>query len=97
MTWRLGEARVAGLGDVAAEVRHGESCRDRERRPRRVKSYLKCGRAFRIETVINDAGDLGVARRLEHLEEILVKARDVNIGWSMLSVSVRAVSLRASL
>jgi Mn-dependent DtxR family transcriptional regulator len=44
----------------------------------RVKSYLKCGRAFRIETVINDTGDLGVARRLEHLEEISVKARDVN-------------------
>jgi hypothetical protein len=22
-----------------------------------VKSYLKCGRAFRIETVINDTGD----------------------------------------
>jgi hypothetical protein len=35
----------------------------------RVKSYLKCGRAFRIETVVNDTGDLGVARRLEHLEE----------------------------
>ena len=30
----------------------------------RVKSYLKCGRAFRIETVVNDTGDLGVARRL---------------------------------
>jgi len=44
----------------------------------RVKSYLKCGRAFRIETVINDTGDLGVARRLEHLPEIFVKARDVN-------------------
>jgi len=44
----------------------------------RVKSYLKCGRAFRIETVINDTGDLGVARRLEHLEEISGKARDVN-------------------
>jgi hypothetical protein len=44
----------------------------------RVKSYLKCGRAFRIETVVNDTGDLGVARRLEHLPEILSKARDVN-------------------
>ena len=36
----------------------------------RVKSYLKCGRAFRIETVVNDTGDLGVARGLEHLAEI---------------------------
>ena len=44
----------------------------------RVKSYLKCGRAFRIETVVNDTGDLGVARRLEHLPEIWSKARDVN-------------------
>ncbi|MGH3802146.1 MAG: hypothetical protein ACRDTD_18825 [Pseudonocardiaceae bacterium] len=44
----------------------------------RVKSYLKCGRAFRIETVVNDTGDLGVARRIEHLPEIWSKARDVN-------------------
>ncbi|MCA1703235.1 MAG: hypothetical protein LC808_08150, partial [Actinobacteria bacterium] len=44
----------------------------------RVKSYLKCGRALRIETVVNDTGDLGVARRIEHLPEILSKARDVN-------------------
>jgi hypothetical protein len=44
----------------------------------RVKSYLKCGKAFRIETVVNDTGDLGVARRVEHLEEISRKARDVN-------------------
>jgi len=43
-----------------------------------VKSYLKCGRAFRIETVVNDTADLGVARRIEHLPEILSKARDVN-------------------
>jgi hypothetical protein len=47
-------------------------------RPSRVKSYLKCGKALRIETVINDTSDLGVARRQEHLEEISVKARDVN-------------------
>jgi hypothetical protein len=44
----------------------------------RVKSYLKAGRAFRIETVVNDPADLGVARRLEHLDELTVKARDVN-------------------
>ncbi|MCA1671534.1 MAG: hypothetical protein LC799_04815 [Actinobacteria bacterium] len=44
----------------------------------RVKSYLKCGRAFRIETVINDTGDLGLRRGLEHLEELSVQARDVN-------------------
>ena len=44
----------------------------------RVKSYLKGGRAFRIETVINDTGDLGLLRGLTHLEELSVKARDVN-------------------
>ncbi|MGH8963743.1 MAG: hypothetical protein ACRDXB_00165 [Actinomycetes bacterium] len=44
----------------------------------RVKSYLKCGKAFRIETVVNDPGDLGLLRGLEHLEELSVKARDVN-------------------
>jgi len=44
----------------------------------RVKSYLKCGQAFRIETVVNDTSDLGVPRRLEHLEELSVKGRDVN-------------------
>jgi hypothetical protein len=44
----------------------------------RVKSYLKGGRAFRIETVINDTGDLGLLRGLEHLEELSVKARAVN-------------------
>lgn len=44
----------------------------------RVKSYLKCGRAFRIETVINDTGDLGLLRGLTHVEELSAKARDVN-------------------
>ncbi|MGE5792128.1 MAG: hypothetical protein ACM36B_05525, partial [Bacteroidota bacterium] len=44
----------------------------------RVKSYLKQGRAFRIETVVNDPGDLGIARRLEHLDELFARARDVN-------------------
>ncbi|MGH3180412.1 MAG: hypothetical protein ACRDOE_00660, partial [Streptosporangiaceae bacterium] len=44
----------------------------------RVKSYLKCGRALRIETVVNDTGDLGLRRGLEHLEELSVKTRDVN-------------------
>jgi hypothetical protein len=43
-----------------------------------VKSYLKEGRAFRVETVINDPGDLGVARRLHHLDEIYRRGRDVN-------------------
>src|SRR5207245_80763 len=42
----------------------------------RVKSYLKHGRAFRIETVVNDPGHLGLLRGLTHLEELAVKTRD---------------------
>jgi hypothetical protein len=44
----------------------------------RVKTYLKDGRALRIETVINDAYDIGVLRRIEHFSELTAKARDVN-------------------
>jgi hypothetical protein len=44
----------------------------------RVKQYFKEGRALRIETVVNDPTDLGVLRRLPHLEELQAKARDVN-------------------
>ena len=44
----------------------------------RVKQYFKDGRAMRIETVINNPTDLGVLRRLEHLDELQAKARDVN-------------------
>lgn len=44
----------------------------------RVKQYLKDGRALRIETVINNPNDLGCLRRLEHLEELSVKGRDIN-------------------
>jgi hypothetical protein len=44
----------------------------------RVKQYLKEGRALRVETVINDPADLGCRRRLEHLDELQAKARDVN-------------------
>ena len=44
----------------------------------RIKQYLKEGRALRIETVVNSPTDLGVKRRLEHLDELHAKARDVN-------------------
>jgi hypothetical protein len=44
----------------------------------RVKQYFKNGRAMRIESVINNPNDLGVLRRLEHLDELQAKARDVN-------------------
>jgi hypothetical protein len=44
----------------------------------RVKQYLKQGRALRIETVINKPYDIGVLARLEHLPELVAKARAVN-------------------
>lgn len=44
----------------------------------RLKQYLKDGRALRIETVINKPADLGVPCRLEHLPELVAKARRVN-------------------
>jgi hypothetical protein len=44
----------------------------------RVKQYLKDGRALRVETVINDPGDLLCKRRLVHLEELQTRARAVN-------------------
>jgi hypothetical protein len=44
----------------------------------RIKQYLKDGRALRVETVINNPTDLDVRRRLEHLPELIAKARQVN-------------------
>ena len=44
----------------------------------RVKQYLKEGRAYRIETVVNKPADLGVLARLEHLPELVAKARAIN-------------------
>jgi hypothetical protein len=44
----------------------------------RVKQYLKQGRALRIETVINKPYDIGVLARLQHLPELVAKARAVN-------------------
>jgi hypothetical protein len=44
----------------------------------RVKQYLKEGRALRIETVINKPKDIGVLARLEHLPELVEKARQIN-------------------
>ena len=43
-----------------------------------AKDNLKEDRALRIETVINDPGDLGCKRSLEHLEELSAKARACN-------------------
>jgi len=44
----------------------------------RIKQYLKDGRALRIETVVNSPTDLGCLRRLQSLDELQAKGRDVN-------------------
>jgi hypothetical protein len=44
----------------------------------RIKQYLKEGRAYRVEAVINKPADLGVLARLQHLPELIAKARAVN-------------------
>jgi len=44
----------------------------------RVKLYLKEGRALRIETVVNDAGDLDILKGLAHLPRVQQVARHVN-------------------
>jgi hypothetical protein len=44
----------------------------------RVKQYLKEGRAFRVETVINKPSDIGILARLEHMPELVDAARQVN-------------------
>ncbi len=62
--------RVFGPGtEVKLEFRYKHS---------RVKQYLKDGRALRIETVVNKPSDLGVLARLEHMPELVGKARAVN-------------------
>src|SRR5664280_1100859 len=44
----------------------------------RIKQYLKDGRALRIETVINSPTDVRCLRRLQNLNELQAKGRDVN-------------------
>jgi hypothetical protein len=44
----------------------------------RIKQYLKDGRALRIEAVINKPWDLDVLARIEHLPELIAKARAIN-------------------
>ena len=62
--------RLFGRGtEVSMDFRYKHS---------RVKQYLKEGRALRIETVINKPSDIGVRARLEHLPELVGKARGVN-------------------
>ena len=63
----------------------------------RVKQYLKEGRALRIETVINKPYDIGVLARLEHLPELVDKARQVNHRLLMIERAGQGCALGDSL
>jgi hypothetical protein len=77
-------------------VRNGDHVTlDAHFRHSRVKSYLKEGRAFRIETVVNDPGDLGLPVGWNTSTNSAPGAVTSTGGWSILSGSVRVVSSRA--
>lgn len=63
----------------------------------RVKQYLKEGRALRIETVINKPSDLGVLARIEHLPELVAKAREVNSRLLMIQRAGQGCAIGSAL
>jgi hypothetical protein len=63
----------------------------------RVKQYLKEGRAFRVETVINKPSDIGCLARLEHLPELIGKARGVNHRLLMIERAGQGCAIGADL
>jgi len=83
-------SRVFSAGtDVRIDFRYKHS---------RVKQYLKDGRALRIETVVNKPDDLGVAgRRLEHLPELVAKARAVNQRLLMIERAGQSCAIGSAL
>jgi hypothetical protein len=63
----------------------------------RVKQYLKDGRALRIEAVINKPDDLAVGRRLEHLPELITKARAINDRLLMIERAGQSCAIGSAL
>jgi len=63
----------------------------------RVKQYLKEGRALRIETVINKPRDISVLARLEHLPELVAKARAVNSRLLMIERAGQGCAIGSAL
>jgi hypothetical protein len=63
----------------------------------RVKQYLKEGRALRIESVINKPKDIGVLARLEHLPELVGKARQVNDNLLMIERAGQGCAIGSAL
>ena len=63
----------------------------------RVKQYLKGDRALRVETVINKPSDLGVLSRLQHLPEVIDKARGVNQRLLMIERAGQSCAIGSAL
>ena len=81
--------RVVSRGtDVRVDFRYKHS---------RIKQYLKGGRALRVETVINKTADLSVKARLEHLPELIDKARAVNQRLLMIERAGQSCAIGSAL
>ena len=63
----------------------------------RVKQYLKEGRALRIETVVNKPSDLDILARIEHLPELVAKARQVNARLLMIERAGQGCAIGSAL
>jgi hypothetical protein len=63
----------------------------------RVKQYLKDGRALRIETVINKPSDLDVLARIQHLPELVTKARQINHRLLMIERAGQSCAIGSAL
>jgi hypothetical protein len=87
----------SGRASVKPRAVHTEAKLDFSYKHSRVKQYLKQGRALRIETVINKPYDIGVLARLEHLPELIAKARQVNHRLLMIERAGQGCALGDSL
>jgi hypothetical protein len=63
----------------------------------RVKQYLKEGRALRIETVVNKPKDIGILARLEHLPELIERARSINARLLMIERAGQGCAIGSAL
>ncbi len=75
---RRGKHPTPGTFQTKIELRGVDPQLEVYYRSSRIKEYFKEGRALRIETVVNDPGDLGVRRRVGHLAELRERARALN-------------------
>ena len=85
---RFGTRIVSRGTDVRVDFRYKHS---------RVKQYLKGGRALRVETVINKPSDLGLLSRLQHLPELIDRARGVNQRLLMIERAGQSCAIGSAL